>query len=581
LSKFVTSPSSVLFSRVGVRARTLTGFLALAVLATTLGGYGLITIQRLNDSQHTVYTDVFGGTHLLATYIDRTWHTRRDVTAYTYSTDPAARQALREQIVARDAELATLAEAMDQADTDREDVQTLARLREAWHAYAAWRDALMALRDADTESAASLGVLASTGAPFTANVDSAIDEFLNRKHDVGGALEQDGQASYQQAVLIGVGVSAAMLVLAFLAGMVISERVATTAAQVAAAAKGLAKGELEQRIDFHSNDELGQMADAMREMIAYHQHMAQVAHAISRGDLSQTVTPASERDVLGNAFQQMGTNLRLLVGQLEEALARTRGLLEAKEQDAETIRRQVEQLSRLLEQNESLHQRLRRSAARTTALNEQALRRIGADLHDGPAQALAFAVLRLDSAEQLEPEVEQVRTVIRDALADLRAISCGLRLPELESLSIREVIARAARDHERQSGTPVQVMCGELHGLVPLPVKIAAFRALLEALSNATRHGGGVDVRIEAGLDQDGLVLTVSDGGPGLSPGEGSKPGHLGLASMRERAELLGGRFQIESSAAGTAVHLSWPLPPDGQPRRTGELVWDELAPVF
>src|SRR5919201_1832727 len=110
--------------------------------------------------------------------------------------------------------------------------------------------------------------------------------------------------------------------------------------------------------------------------------MARVANAIARGDLTQTVQPKSDRDVLGTAFKQMSDNLRLLVGQLEEALVRAEELLKAKEQDARTIQQQVSELSRVLEQNELLHERLRRSGARTTSLNEQALRRIGADLHD-------------------------------------------------------------------------------------------------------------------------------------------------------------------------------------------------------
>jgi signal transduction histidine kinase len=287
-----------------------------------------------------------------------------------------------------------------------------------------------------------------------------------------------------------------------------------------------------------------------------------VANAIARGDLTQTVKPTSDRDVLGLAFQQMSGNLRLLVSQLEKALLRAEELLEAKEQDARTIQDQVQELSRLLEQNELLHERLRRSAARTTSLNEQALRRIGADLHDGPGQALAFAVLRLETLADADTELCAVKGAVQDALAEIRAISTGLRLPELGDLPLEDVIGRAVRDHGRRSGTPVDLLVGELPNQVPLPVKIAAFRALQEALSNATRHGKGAQVTVKACVRREQLCLAVTDRGPGFVASAAADKGGLGLASMRERAELLGGRFRVQSSSRGTSVHLRWPLPP-------------------
>ena len=82
-----------------------------------------------------------------------------------------------------------------------------------------------------------------------------------------------------------------------------------------------------------------------------------------------------------------------------------------------------------------LQERVRLAAGRTTALNEQALRRISADLHDGPGQALALALLRLDSlespADARSTDFATVHGAVRDALNEVRSISAGLRLPEL------------------------------------------------------------------------------------------------------------------------------------------------------
>ena len=230
------------------------------------------------------------------------------------------------------------------------------------------------------------------------------------------------------------------------------------------------------------------------------------------------------------------------------------------------LRERVVELSNLLEQNAMLHDRVSRAAQRTTALNEQALRRIGADLHDGPGQALGLALLRLDGPDGAgaDPQtLSVVRGAVQDALAEIRAISTGLRLPELAPLEVEQVATRAVAAHARRSGTTVDLQLEGLPMQAPLPIKITLFRALEEALSNATRHGlgRGVVARVEG--EADGLRLTVSDRGPGFCPTAERPGGHLGLANMRERAELLGGTFEVRSAPdQGTTVVLWLPLPP-------------------
>lgn len=237
-------------------------------------------------------------------------------------------------------------------------------------------------------------------------------------------------------------------------------------------------------------------------------------------------------------------------------------------QQQHALREKVLELSQLLAQNQRLHERVRQAANRTTTLNEQSLRRIGADLHDGPAQALALALLRLDTAASTDGEPTRqtealavVQKAVQEALGEVRAIATGLRLPELQPLSLTEVAERAIQAHERRSGTPVQLCLDMLPEEAPLAVKIALLRSLQETLSNATRHGGGVDVRAHVWAEADRLYLTVSDAGPGFDLTAVDTAGHLGLAGIRERAELLGGHFQIEAAPArGVIVQMHWPL---------------------
>ncbi len=233
------------------------------------------------------------------------------------------------------------------------------------------------------------------------------------------------------------------------------------------------------------------------------------------------------------------------------------------------LRRRVGELSGLLEQNARLSDRIRHAAARTTALTELERRRIGSDLHDGPSQTLAFAMLRLDAVEGRldaagqsgDADLGAVRGALQEALTDMRTIAAGLRTPELEQAEPAEIVRRAVAEHERRAGTRATVDVQGIPAAAPLATKIALYRILSEALSNAARHGGGLGIEVKATESDGYLALEVSDTGPGFDSSQKQVEGHLGLAGMRERAELLGGQFELESSpGAGTRVQASLPL---------------------
>jgi signal transduction histidine kinase len=235
---------------------------------------------------------------------------------------------------------------------------------------------------------------------------------------------------------------------------------------------------------------------------------------------------------------------------------------------------QVQDLSGLLRQNAALHERVRVAAARSTTLSERALRRISSDLHDGPGQMLSLALMRLgalrnrDAADPVESKDDrEIEDAVREALRDMRAVAAGLRLPELAPLTVADVATRAADDHRRRAGTAVALELGDLPEQAEPAVKISLFRALQELLSNATRHGGGRDVFVGLASSEARsgsgrtLRLRVADAGSGFDPGMLGAAEGLGLAGVREQAELLGGGFEVVSQPGdGTRVDVWWPL---------------------
>ena len=241
------------------------------------------------------------------------------------------------------------------------------------------------------------------------------------------------------------------------------------------------------------------------------------------------------------------------------------------------LRTRVAQLTALLAQNEQLHERVRRAAARTTALNERFLHRIAADLHDGPGQDLALALLRMESLAEtcstcpatvskertVGDEFRTVHSALQSALADLRATSAGLQLPEIERLSPLDTARRAVHDYERKAGLAVALAVDDVPQDAPLPVKITLFRLLQESLANGFRHGGEAEQRVTLGRRDGQLTIEVVDGGRGFDPRAAAADGHLGLAGMRERVEILGGTFSVQSAPGrGTAIRASLPVAP-------------------
>lgn len=229
----------------------------------------------------------------------------------------------------------------------------------------------------------------------------------------------------------------------------------------------------------------------------------------------------------------------------------------------------LQDLARISAQNEALRDRVQSASRRASETNERYMRRISAELHDGPAQALALASLRLDtlmrraSVAPDDPDVRDLRETLAEALGDVRALSGGLTLPALEGRSIADTLTLAVEAHERRTGVTVErdFDAAHLDRPAPHPVLICIYRIVQEGLMNAYRHAQGAHVRVAATLDAVGLLVRIADDGPGFDPEAGPGCG-LGLAGMRERVESIGGEFRIDS-APGKGVCLTARLTPE------------------
>jgi signal transduction histidine kinase len=213
-----------------------------------------------------------------------------------------------------------------------------------------------------------------------------------------------------------------------------------------------------------------------------------------------------------------------------------------------------------------LQLRLRHSSEDIADVNERTLQRIGGDLHDGPAQLLSYAMLRVNKlGERIEAgdfmqaskDLKRMRLAVEDSLREIRNISSGLTLPELQDVPLDRSIELAIRTHEEHTTTVVAREIDLALDTTPHPIKICIYRFVQEGLANAYWHAGGEGQKVTA---QGGvpLVVSVSDAGPGINALSASSSG-LGLTGMRARIEAHGGLLRVEKGGCnGTVLTASF-----------------------
>ena len=198
---------------------------------------------------------------------------------------------------------------------------------------------------------------------------------------------------------------------------------------------------------------------------------------------------------------------------------------------------------------------------RMVLAREEERRRIRRDLHDGLGPALSGVVFRLESARLLvdrDPEaakghLEQTSGDVREVVADVRRLVHDLRPPALDDRGLVGALAQLAETQ------PVEtVVEAEGLGFLPAAVEVAAYRIAAEAVTNVARHAGASRATVRLVVADGELVVEVADDGVGIAP---ERQAGVGLLSLRERAEELGGRSEVVCpSAGGTVVRARLPL---------------------
>lgn len=235
-------------------------------------------------------------------------------------------------------------------------------------------------------------------------------------------------------------------------------------------------------------------------------------------------------------------------------------------------------LADLREKNRQLNaafSELRQMSSQLLSAQENERKRIASELHDSVGQLLTATKFGLESSLHLArkivegPLVERLETlvqIVRDTIREVRRISKDLRPSMLDDLGVLATIEWFCREfHAVYAGIAVQKEIRIHEEEISVPLKTILFRIVQEAFNNVAKHSGARTVRLSLRSSDGEVQLLIQDDGRGIDLSKQTVRGPsevgLGLAGMKERAELSGGTFSVESIVeSGTVIRATWPL---------------------
>ena len=183
---------------------------------------------------------------------------------------------------------------------------------------------------------------------------------------------------------------------------------------------------------------------------------------------------------------------------------------------------------------------------------------VARDLHDGPLQdliAAGFLIQGLQGEEdpdQIQEQLAELRQVIQGLMSDLRAYATELRPPALATFGLERGIRSHLEEFRRKHPTiKVHFSAYQEGGLTHPEVRTALYRIYQECMNNVIKHSQASEIWIRFTKDEQTLMLEIRDNGGGFEMPRDrlalARQGHLGLVGMRERAEAIGARLEVDS----------------------------------
>jgi len=252
----------------------------------------------------------------------------------------------------------------------------------------------------------------------------------------------------------------------------------------------------------------------------------------------------------------------------EEELQKARNELEQR------VEERTAQLKQEIKERKQTEMALRESEGRLRLLSSEVLsvqekerKRVASELHDGIGQMLTAVKFMVEDfiqqkgeSEAKEQSLKAIIPMVQESIEEVRRIQIDLRPPILDDLGILATIGWFCREFKRvYSAIRIEPQIGIQENEVSAPLKTVIYRVLQEALNNIAKHSRADLVCLILRRTEDKVEMVIQDNGLGFDLKDIKKG--FGMGSMRERTELSGGSFSIESvRGKGTAIRVSWPI---------------------
>lgn len=226
-----------------------------------------------------------------------------------------------------------------------------------------------------------------------------------------------------------------------------------------------------------------------------------------------------------------------------------------------TIAPHARETATLASQNAQLQRDLELARSETSSAAEHILGSVGQELHDGPIQLLSILSLRLFEprhAKSRHDATVGAQALLASAIDDLRKISRGLVLPQLDGLTTVETLLLAVSQHQIVTGTSVSSDIGDLP-ICSASQRKCLYRVVREALNNSYRHANGNGQVVRASAHSGSITVIVSDSGADRmlsrdAPCKVNREPSLGLDGLRRSVEELNGSFEVRPQGEGMLV---------------------------